>query len=89
MRSEDLLDRLQDHPFKPFRLHLSDGSRLDIPEPGMVIVGESSAVIPSQWGRDDDGRRLARHWRTVALSHMVQFTDLDETVDGKHRKRGR
>ena len=71
MRAEDLLDRLEDHPFKPFRVHLSDGTALDVAEPGMVIVGKSSAVLPSRFGKDEEGRRLAEHWRTIALVHIV------------------
>lgn len=87
MKTRDILKRLHDRPFKPFRVHLSDGTMLDVPEPGMVIVGESSAVLPSRFGRDPEGYRFARNWRTVALSHMVQFTDLDETVNGKSRRK--
>ena len=78
MRPRDILKRLHNQPFKAFRVHLSDGTALEIPEPGMVIVGLSTAVLPSQFGRDRDGYRYARNWRTVALNHIVQFTDLDE-----------
>ena len=87
MRAEDLLNRLQDEPFRPFRIHLSDGSTLDVPQGGMVIVGKSSAVLPSRFERDDEGRRIAARWRTIALVHIVQFSDLDEHVNGKGRRR--
>jgi hypothetical protein len=30
---------------------------------------------------------VATRWRTVALSHMVQFADPDEPGSGKQRKR--
>ena len=87
MRTEDLLNRLQDHPFRPFRVHLSDGTTLDVPDGGMVIVGKSSAVLPSRFDHDEEGRRIAARWRTIALIHIVQFSDLDEPVNGKGRKR--
>ena len=87
MRTEDVLDRLDDRPFRPFRVHLSDGTTIDIPEAGMVIVGHSSVVLPSTFDQDQEGRRLARRWRTIALSHMVQFTDLNEPVNGKRRRK--
>ncbi|MBV8781376.1 MAG: hypothetical protein JO353_08260 [Phycisphaerae bacterium] len=87
MTTTDLLKRLEDRPFKPFRLHLSDGSRLDVTNAGMFVVGEDSAVLPSVWATDDEGRRYAKHWRTIALAHVVQFGDIDETVEGKRRKR--
>jgi hypothetical protein len=87
MRPKDLLDRLRDHPFKPFRIHLSDGTRLDVSQPGMIIVGKSSAVLPSQWSKDEEGYRIAKHWRTIALAHIVQFGDIDETLENKRRRR--
>jgi hypothetical protein len=46
MRAEDLLDRIEDLPFKPFRVHLSDATQIEVTEPGMIIVGLSSAVLP-------------------------------------------
>ncbi len=87
MRPEDLLNRVSDQPFKPFRIHMSDGSRLDVSEPGMLIVGESAAVVPSVWTKDEEGRRIAKHWRTIALAHIVQFGEIDETVEGKGKRR--
>jgi hypothetical protein len=87
MSPKDLLDRVHDIPFKPFRVHLSDGSRLDVVDPGMLVVGETSAVLPSVWTKDDEGIRLAKHWRTVALAHIVQFGEIDETIENKHRRR--
>jgi len=83
MRPEDLLNRLHDEPFRPFRIHLSDGSSLEVPDKSMVIVGRSSAVLPSRFGLDEEGHSLAEHWRTVALVHMVQFSDLSETTNGR------
>ena len=87
MRAEDLMNRLQDEPFRPFRVHLSDGRTLDVPQGGMVIVGKSSAVLPSRFERDEEGRRIAARWRTIALVHIVQFSDLDDRINGKGCRR--
>ena len=87
MRHEDLLTRLQDQPFKPFRIHLSDGTAIDVTDPGMIIVGRSSAVLPTRMGKDEEGRPVAEHWRTVALLHMVQFSSLDDYKNGRRRRR--
>ncbi len=84
MRSNDLLKKLHDEPFKAFRVHLRDDTKLDVEEPGMVIVGLSSAVLPTRFGEDEEGNRIARDWRTIALAHIVQFTDT-----GGGRGRGR
>jgi hypothetical protein len=68
-------------------MHLSDGSRLDVTDPGMLVLGYSSVLLPSGWMKDEDGLRVAKNWRTVAYSHIVQFGDVDEIVDNKKRKR--
>jgi hypothetical protein len=53
----------------------------------MILVGESSAIMPTLWTKDDEGRRLARHWCPISMGHIVQIGDIDEPVDGKRRKR--
>jgi hypothetical protein len=87
MRARDLLDRLADQPFKPFRVQLSDGSRIDVTLAGIMVAGLGSAVLPTVWTKDVDGNRVAKHWRTIAIDHIVQIGDIDETVEKKHRKR--
>lgn len=52
MRVKDLISRLSDQPFRGFRIHLSDGSAIPVSEPGMIIVGPSSAVLPTEFGRE-------------------------------------
>ena len=86
MRAKDLINRLHDNPFRGFRIHLSDGSTIAVGGPGMVIVGRSSAILPTEFGRAD-GERVVERWRTVALSHVVQFSDLDKPVSGKRPRR--
>jgi hypothetical protein len=87
MRLRDVVHRLNDLPFKPFKIHLSDGSILLVHENGPVILGRSSAVFPTEYEKDAEGYKIAKHWRTVAFSHMVQFSNMDETIGGKRRKR--
>ena len=83
----DLRRRLHDEPFRPFRIHLSDGTSLEVPEPGMVIIGRTTAILPSEWGRDEQGFRVAENWRTISLLHIVQFSDLQEKLNGKRRQK--
>jgi hypothetical protein len=87
MTSSDLNRRLYDAPFRPFRIHLSDGSTIPVTNGGMILVGESSAVVPTELGRDTEGFPIFKRWRTVALSHMVQFSDVDEPITGKRPKK--
>jgi hypothetical protein len=89
MRTADLNHRIYDAPFKPFRIHLSDGSSIPVTNAGMVLVGESTAILPVELGHDTEGFPMVRRWRTVTLSHIVQFSDMDEPVSGKRpKKRG-
>src|SRR5436305_6136574 len=57
MRHHDLLRKLDDQPFRPFRIRLVNNTTYDIVDPGMVIVGDSSAVIATRNIRDDAGHR--------------------------------
>ena len=86
MRAADLLRRLDDKAFRPFRVHLTDGTRIDVQQPGMVIVGLSSAVLPTRF-TSQEGRRIASDWRTIALSHIVQFSDLRAGGNGRKKSR--
>ena len=84
MSPRDLLNRLHDEPFRPFRVRLTNNTTIDIPDPGLVIVGPTSAVMPIRTAKDDFGYTLVTQWRTIALSHMVEFADIDPP-----RKNGR
>jgi hypothetical protein len=77
MTYHDLYRKLHDEPFKPFRLRLSNSTVIDVVDPGSVIVGESSAVLPVEMVQDDRGVRIARNWKTISIAHIVEFTDLE------------
>jgi hypothetical protein len=87
MTYHGLLRKLNDAPFRPFRIKLSNSTTIDIREPGSVIVGESSAVAPIETVLDDRGFRVVRNWRTIAISHIFEFIDLEERDADKKRKR--
>ena len=86
MTRSDLLRRLNDSPFTPFRVHVSDGAVLEIRHPNMVIIGDTSAVLPTMWANDEEGELYPKRWRTLALAHLTQFSDM-EGSNGKRRKR--
>ena len=77
MSPQDLLNRLHHHPFKPFRVRLSNKSTLDVTDSGPVIVGPTSAVMPIQTAKDDFGYTLVTQWRTISLDHMMEFADIE------------
>jgi hypothetical protein len=86
MTYHDLLRKLGDAPFRPFRIRLSNATAIDVHEPGSVIVGESSAVLPTETVVDDEGFRFVRNWKTIALSHIVEFSDLNSKEEGPKRR---
>ena len=88
MTYRELHRKLSDQPLKPFRIRLSNASSIDVHEPGSVILGESSAVVPTDTVIDDRGVRVARDWKTISISHIVEFVDLNEKDPGPKRKRG-
>lgn len=85
MRYTDLLRKLNDSPFQPFRIRLSNNSTIDVLEPGSVIVGKSSAVVPMEIARDDKGFRVATDWKTISISHIVELVNI-HIKDGKRKR---
>ena len=88
MRARDLLNKLHDEPFQPFRVRLSNNSTIDVLNPNTVVVGPSSAIMPLETMRDGiSGYYIVSRWRTVALSHIVEFVDIDPPKSTSTRKR--
>ncbi len=46
MRADDLKKILDRRPFRPLRLHMSDGSHVDIRHPEPVVVSRSYVLVP-------------------------------------------
>ncbi|HVT90171.1 MAG TPA: hypothetical protein VHD56_15055 [Tepidisphaeraceae bacterium] len=86
MAPQDLHNQLHDEPVRPFRVRLTNKSAIDVLDSGSVIVGPTSAIMPLEY-IDDDGLKLVRCWKTVVLSHMVEFIDLDIKGNGSKRRR--
>ncbi len=87
MTARDLLNKLHDQPFQPFRVRLSNDSTLDVLNPGTVVVGPSSAIMPLETVQDEQGYFLVTRWRTIALAHIVEFTDIEPPKSASKRKR--
>jgi len=85
MTHHDVIRKLDDQPFKPFRIRLTKNSTYDIVDPGMIIIGDSSAVIATQNIRDEKGHRVTTDWRTVSIAHMIEFADPQSSGNGKRK----
>jgi hypothetical protein len=45
MRLTDLREQLERKPFRPLRLHLTDGSVFDVSHPDMAIAGHAALTL--------------------------------------------
>jgi hypothetical protein len=43
--------------------------------------------VPTDTVLDDRGVRVARDWKTISISHIVEFVDLNNKDSGPKRKR--
>src|SRR5262245_22204065 len=66
----DLQNLLNARPFVPFRLHLSDGSPVEVKNPEVVIVGRRFVVV----GLLDPGAAdtLVDRWTVVWYMHVTR-----------------
>lgn len=87
MTSQDLLRKLNDNPFKPFRMKLVNDVTYDVRDPGMIIVGDSSAVVATRDIRDAEGHAVTTDWRTISIRHILEFSDIEEKPTLGKRKR--
>jgi hypothetical protein len=86
-KARDLLKRLHDEPFHPFRARLSNNTSIDVLDPNTVVVGPSSAIMPIETVQDSSGYYVVTRWRTVALAHIVEFIDIEPPKSASKRKR--
>ena len=87
MTDRDLLNKLHDEPFQPFRTRLSNNTTIDVLDPGTVVVGPTSAIMPIEFVLGEHGYYVVTRWRTVAQAHIVEFIDIDPPKAGSRKKR--
>jgi hypothetical protein len=87
MTDRDLLNKLHDQPFQPFRVRLSNNSTMDVLDPNTVVVGPTSAIMPMEANIGEHGYYVVSRWRTVALALMVEFIDIAPPKSQRGRKR--
>jgi hypothetical protein len=86
MNYRDLLARLNDVPFKPFRIKLSNSTTVDVLDPGMIMVGRTSAIVATRTAEDERGYRVVLEWKTISILHIVEMTDLNVKPEHKRKR---
>jgi hypothetical protein len=69
----DLLNRLRNRPFEPFRIVTSDGVTYDVRHPELVLVTLGSAVVGFP---DSSDPGLVARYDIVSLRHIVRLEQL-------------
>ncbi len=70
--AKQIKEMMNAQPFKPFRIHLSDGSVHEVPNHDAAIVAHSSVEVAT--GLDTDG---IAEWSTrCAIIHITRIEDL-------------
>ncbi len=74
MRPEDFREHLDQRPFEPFRIFLTDGETLDVTHPDQCIVARSTVYvgIPAK-----DAPGVAERVAHCSLVHIVRFEPLN------------
>jgi len=69
MTAEDLIELLEERPFKPLRLRLTDGRSYEIRHPEMAIVTPTIVAIGLT---GEDNPRLAERVTHCSVAHIVE-----------------
>jgi len=69
MTAEDLIELLEERPFQPLRLRLSDGRSYEIRHPEMAIV--TPTIVAIGLAREG-GSRLADRVTHCSVAHIVE-----------------
>jgi hypothetical protein len=75
MRREDVLEASRVRPFKPFRIHVSDGAAYDLRHPEMVMVTRTSAVVG--FPEPDNVAPAIERYSLVDLLHITRLEQID------------
>ncbi len=70
MRAEDVQQLLRAQPFRPFRIHISDGSHYDVTDPLYVLVWRLRVEI----GLDPDANDVPRRAVFIDPTHITRIT---------------
>lgn len=74
MTAEDLIELLEERPFTPLRLRLTDGRSYEIRHPELAIVTPSMVAIGLS---RDNGTRLAERITHCSVAHIVEVEPIE------------
>ena len=78
MKAEELIEILEERPFVPIRLHMSNGRTHDVRHPEMAIVGEEVAALGVQHDANERPRI-----RLVSITHINEVEQIEMSAAKK------
>jgi hypothetical protein len=81
MKAEELIEQLEERPFLPLRIHMSNGRMHDVRHPENAIVGEGVVALAVP----QNGSELPRI-RLISLAHINEVEAVPPTGNGKKRR---
>ncbi|HZV36483.1 MAG TPA: hypothetical protein VFB72_18040 [Verrucomicrobiae bacterium] len=69
--AQDIRDRIQAHPFKPFRIVLSDGRHFDVPNHDAAFLKRNAVQV----ALDLDNQGLASRFIDCAIIHITSIEE--------------
>ena len=86
MTAEELIELIEERPFKPLRLHLADGHIREIRHPEMAVVSESLVAIGVP---GDQGSKVALKMTFCSVPNIVEVEpfEIEKPAGGNGEKR--
>jgi hypothetical protein len=75
MNPEALAKKLDREPFIPLKLNLTDGTSLDIFNPGLVFINNLAVYVATD--QRQSSRLIRGDMRLISLRHIVSVNQLD------------
>ena len=75
MKAEELVEMLEERPFVPLRLHMSNGRSHDIRHPKLAIIGENVVAIGVE--TEESARPRLRF---VSIAHINEVEPVNGSV---------
>jgi hypothetical protein len=75
MNAKDLLEIVRTRPFRPFKVHLSDGRVFEVRHPEQVLVSRSKMIVGVG---EDQEYRVPDTFEHISLMHITGVTETDQ-----------
>jgi hypothetical protein len=77
MKRHDLIDVLTTHPFRPFRMYVTDGATYLIRHPNLVLVSPTTVIVGAAEGHQA-GPAIER-FNMIGLDHITRLEQVEQT----------